>query len=252
MSEALPGLIILAIGGSVAPPLLFLTILFLGSQEAPTQRRRPGARLLRHLRDNRCLGDHPLRRSGERRFHGWPCHQHDGRSPARRPWPKESAWLSRSRRVAARVDGIDKLRIVAKGVRDRDGALPASDQEPRDLCRLPQPDHYVGPWPPGQHRGARARVAGLRRPGSRAHRSLRGRAATGIYHTRVFARVDGKARPCDHGRALPRFRSVLPRGRSMGRVRAWAIVRALQCSHRPEVHDGVLAGVFQKQCCEAG
>ena len=32
MSEVLPGLIILAIGGSVAPPLLFLTILFLGSQ----------------------------------------------------------------------------------------------------------------------------------------------------------------------------------------------------------------------------
>jgi hypothetical protein len=32
MSEALPGLIILAIGGSVAPPLLLLTILFLGSR----------------------------------------------------------------------------------------------------------------------------------------------------------------------------------------------------------------------------
>lgn len=31
MSEALPGLIVLAIGGSVAPPLLLLTILFLGS-----------------------------------------------------------------------------------------------------------------------------------------------------------------------------------------------------------------------------
>ena len=32
MSEALPGLIVLAIGGSIAPPLLLLTILFLGSQ----------------------------------------------------------------------------------------------------------------------------------------------------------------------------------------------------------------------------
>jgi Sap, sulfolipid-1-addressing protein len=32
MSELLPGLLILAIGGSVAPPLLLLTILFLGSQ----------------------------------------------------------------------------------------------------------------------------------------------------------------------------------------------------------------------------
>src|SRR5687768_12898981 len=32
MSETLPGLIILAIGGSIAPPLLLLTILFLGSQ----------------------------------------------------------------------------------------------------------------------------------------------------------------------------------------------------------------------------
>ena len=32
MSEALPGLIVLAIGGSVAPPLLLLTILFLGSR----------------------------------------------------------------------------------------------------------------------------------------------------------------------------------------------------------------------------
>jgi len=32
MSDALPGLIVLAIGGSVAPPLLLLTILFLGSQ----------------------------------------------------------------------------------------------------------------------------------------------------------------------------------------------------------------------------
>jgi hypothetical protein len=32
MSDALPGLIVLAIGGSIAPPLLLLTILFLGSQ----------------------------------------------------------------------------------------------------------------------------------------------------------------------------------------------------------------------------
>ena len=32
MSNPLPGLIILAIGGSVAPPLLLLTIMFLGSQ----------------------------------------------------------------------------------------------------------------------------------------------------------------------------------------------------------------------------
>jgi hypothetical protein len=33
MSDSLPGLIVLAIGGSVAPPLLLLTILFLGSQK---------------------------------------------------------------------------------------------------------------------------------------------------------------------------------------------------------------------------
>nr|MBA2533578.1 hypothetical protein [Rubrobacter sp.] len=32
MSDALPGLVVLAIGGSIAPPLLLLTILFLGSQ----------------------------------------------------------------------------------------------------------------------------------------------------------------------------------------------------------------------------
>jgi hypothetical protein len=32
MSDALPGLVILAIGGSIAPPLLLLTILFFGSQ----------------------------------------------------------------------------------------------------------------------------------------------------------------------------------------------------------------------------
>jgi len=32
MSETLPGLIVLAIGGSIAPPLLLLTILFLGSR----------------------------------------------------------------------------------------------------------------------------------------------------------------------------------------------------------------------------
>ena len=31
MGDLLPGLIVLAIGGSVAPPLLLLTILFLGS-----------------------------------------------------------------------------------------------------------------------------------------------------------------------------------------------------------------------------
>jgi hypothetical protein len=31
MSDLLPGLIVLAIGGSIAPPLLLLTILFLGS-----------------------------------------------------------------------------------------------------------------------------------------------------------------------------------------------------------------------------
>jgi hypothetical protein len=32
MSDTLPGLIVLAIGGSIAPPLLLLTILFLSSQ----------------------------------------------------------------------------------------------------------------------------------------------------------------------------------------------------------------------------
>jgi hypothetical protein len=32
MSDLLPGLIVLAIGGSIAPPLLLLTILFLSSQ----------------------------------------------------------------------------------------------------------------------------------------------------------------------------------------------------------------------------
>jgi hypothetical protein len=32
MSDLLPGLVVLAIGGSIAPPLLLLTILFLGSQ----------------------------------------------------------------------------------------------------------------------------------------------------------------------------------------------------------------------------
>src|SRR5215211_7538528 len=32
MSELLPGLILLAVGGSIAPPLLLLTILFLGSR----------------------------------------------------------------------------------------------------------------------------------------------------------------------------------------------------------------------------
>jgi hypothetical protein len=32
MSDLLPGLLVLAIGGSVAPPLLPLTILFLGSR----------------------------------------------------------------------------------------------------------------------------------------------------------------------------------------------------------------------------
>jgi len=32
MSDLLPRLIVLAIGGSIAPPLLLLTILFLGSQ----------------------------------------------------------------------------------------------------------------------------------------------------------------------------------------------------------------------------
>jgi hypothetical protein len=32
MSDLLPGFIVLAIGGSIAPPLLLLTILFLGSR----------------------------------------------------------------------------------------------------------------------------------------------------------------------------------------------------------------------------
>jgi hypothetical protein len=32
MSELLPGLILLAVGGSIAPPLLLLTLLFLGSR----------------------------------------------------------------------------------------------------------------------------------------------------------------------------------------------------------------------------
>ena len=32
MSELLPGLLVLEVGGSVAPPLLLLTILFLGSR----------------------------------------------------------------------------------------------------------------------------------------------------------------------------------------------------------------------------
>jgi hypothetical protein len=34
MSDLLPQLILLAVGGSIAPPLLLLTILFLGSQRS--------------------------------------------------------------------------------------------------------------------------------------------------------------------------------------------------------------------------
>ena len=33
MSDTLPGLVVLAIGGSIAPPLLLLTILFLGTRQ---------------------------------------------------------------------------------------------------------------------------------------------------------------------------------------------------------------------------
>jgi hypothetical protein len=36
MSDTLPGLVVLAIGGSIAPPLLLLTILFLGTRQLTT------------------------------------------------------------------------------------------------------------------------------------------------------------------------------------------------------------------------
>jgi hypothetical protein len=44
MSDTLPGLIVLAIGGSIAPPLLLLITLFLGPRASP-QRRCPCTRV---------------------------------------------------------------------------------------------------------------------------------------------------------------------------------------------------------------
>jgi hypothetical protein len=46
MSGLLPGLLVLAIGGSIAPPLLLFTILFLGSRQpfpTPVRWRSSGA-----------------------------------------------------------------------------------------------------------------------------------------------------------------------------------------------------------------
>lgn len=126
MSELLRGLLVLAIGGSVAPPLLLLTILFLGSRRPLPNATALALGYLYYLHGYRYLGTRSLRRCGGCRLHRRQGHQRNGRGPAHRPGLKEPAQSPRSRRVAARVDGIYRLYVAAKGVRHRGGALPAA------------------------------------------------------------------------------------------------------------------------------
>jgi hypothetical protein len=126
MSELLPGLILLAVGGSIAPPLLLLTLLFLGSRRPLPNATALALGYLYYLHGYRYLRTRSLRRCGACRFHPRQGHQRNGRGPAHRPGLKEPAQCPRSRRVAARVDGTYRLHVAAQGVRDRDGALPAA------------------------------------------------------------------------------------------------------------------------------
>ena len=69
MSDLLPRLIVLALGGAIAPPLLLLAILFWDSRFWDSQRPLPNATALglgyfAVLRGDGYLGANPLRRGG--------------------------------------------------------------------------------------------------------------------------------------------------------------------------------------------
>ena len=68
---------------------------------------------------------------------------------------------------------------------------------------------------------------------SRAYRPLHGCAATSLEHARVLVGMDGEEQPHDHGCAVLRVRSVLPRERLLGTVRPWVVVGDLRRARTP-------------------
>jgi hypothetical protein len=79
MSELLPGLLVLAIGGSVAPPMLLPTILFLGSRRPLPNATALALGYLYYLHGYRYLATRSLGRCGGCRFHRRQGHQRNGR-----------------------------------------------------------------------------------------------------------------------------------------------------------------------------
>jgi hypothetical protein len=225
MSELLPGLVVLTIGGSIAPPLPLLTILFLGS-------RRPlpnaAALALGYFATCAVIGI-----SGLTLFGG-----------------TGSTAFAVGLVISAMVGGL----LVVLGVKS---LLIATDPEASppgwmESTSTMSPARAFGvgmalfplqiknlaifvaclnliarrgePRSSGQHRGGRVRARDLRHPGSRVHRSLCGRAATGLERARLLAKVNGEKQPHDHGGALLRVRRVLPHRRHLGAVRPWRTI----------------------------
>ncbi len=221
MGDLLPGLIVLAIGGSIAPPLLLLTILFLGS-------RRPlpnaSALALGYFTTCAATGVAGLTLFSEA---AGGAASHVGRvisaalgallllvglrSLLRAPVPGAGAprWMESISSVSpAKAFGVGMALFL---VQIKNLAI---------FVACATADNRGWPRSSRQRRSARACARGLRHPGYRAHRPLRDRAAAGLGGARVAANVDGEEQPRDHGRALSRVRSVLPRQRPPGSVRS--------------------------------
>ena len=136
MSDLLPQLILSALGGAIAPPLLLLTILFLGSQEPLSNATALGMGYLVTCAVMGIVGltlfDGP-----EREALPLPLTV----SSARRLAPCSLFWASEASSthptsMRNRPDGVDKLYGTGQGVRAWNDALPGPDQEPRDLHRV--------------------------------------------------------------------------------------------------------------------
>jgi hypothetical protein len=235
MSAILPQLVLLAAGDSIAPPLLLLNILFLGSQSPLPNATALALGYLATFTTMGVVGpivfSEPAGAEGAtsvvRRVIsatiGGLLIALDFRSLLKIPDPdaRPSRWIEST-------SSLSPPRTFGYGM-----ALCPSQIKNLAIfvaCLKLIAAASLGLLPSRQHRGARAGALRLRHTGSCTHRPLRTHTTRCLDHAGVLAGMDGEEQSRDHGRALLRVRSVLPDQKPLGTPRAWALVPGLRCA----------------------
>jgi hypothetical protein len=206
MSDLLPGLIVLAIGGSIAPPLLLLTILFLGSR-GPL----PNATALSLGYFTTCAA---IGIVGLTLFGGG-----------------ETGASTFGRIISAMVGGL----LVVLGLRSLLYAPDPDAQPPRWMESIssmspPRAFGFGMALFPLQIKNLAIFVACLNLIAAASLSSRSSIVALGLVlvvfaipvfgSARLLAGVDGEKQPRDHGHSVLRVRSVLPLQRPLGSMRS--------------------------------